>query len=64
MTYGWKIIDSKGNIYTSRMQAARAMRDDPELTFESTEFDMAGRYYKDVTEEVRKFMLECLAPFS
>jgi len=52
---GWKITDSKGQEYKSYMNAAKAYAEDPTLTFEVSEFDMAGSYHKDITDEVKGF---------
>lgn len=55
MTTGWKIIASNGEMFRNHVAAARAYGQDPSLTFESTEFDMAGYYKYDVTHEVKSF---------
>lgn len=57
MTTGWKIIDSEGNVYKSLLYAAIALRDNPTLTFESSEFDMAGTYKKDITGQIQDLMV-------
>lgn len=55
MTTGFKIVASNGEVYRSHVAAAQAYGKDPSLTFESSEFDMAGYYKYDVTHEVRGF---------
>lgn len=55
MTSGFKIIGSNGEEYKSHMNAAKAFSVDHSLTFTSSEFDMAGTYTKDVTDEVKGF---------
>jgi hypothetical protein len=58
MTTGWKIIDSEGEVYKSILYAAKALKDNPTLTFESSEFDMAGIYKKDITDQVHGAMIK------
>jgi hypothetical protein len=53
MSLGWEITDSNKVVYKSWMSAVIAFFEDPTLRFALSEFDMAGHYARDVTEEVR-----------